>query len=57
MLLKSGIDTLFRDEENDFERWVTVWNHMDEFCGALIRADAYGYDASNAVDIVKELMA
>ncbi len=43
MLLKSGIDTLFRDEENDFERWVTVWNHMDEFCGALIRADAYGY--------------
>jgi ADP-ribosylglycohydrolase len=25
------------------EQWASVWNPKDEYCGALIRADAYGY--------------
>ncbi len=27
----------------DHQEWVRVWNPGDELCGALIRADAYGY--------------
>lgn len=30
-------------EEPDFHAWVTRWNPHDERCGAMIRADAYGY--------------
>jgi ADP-ribosylglycohydrolase len=26
-----------------YEQWASVWNPKDEYCGALIRADAYGY--------------
>jgi ADP-ribosylglycohydrolase len=28
---------------DDFAEWTRVWNPNDELCGALIRADAYGY--------------
>jgi ADP-ribosylglycohydrolase len=30
-------------EKDPFEEWVEFLNPGDEFCGALIRADAYGY--------------
>ncbi len=29
--------------EDDFAGWVRVWNPNDQLCGAVIRADAYGY--------------
>ena len=29
--------------QDDFAEWTGVWNLHDERCGALIRADAYGY--------------
>jgi len=28
---------------DDFDEWVRVWNPNDQLCGAVIRADAYGY--------------
>ncbi len=28
---------------DDFAGWVRVWNPNDQLCGAVIRADAYGY--------------
>lgn len=35
-----GIDGAPAD---DFAGWVRVWNPNDQLCGAVIRADAYGY--------------
>lgn len=43
ILLKAGINTLPDGEPRAFDEWVTVLNPGDELCGALIRADAYGY--------------
>lgn len=43
LLLKGGIQTLESRETGDFEDWVRFLNPGDEYCGALIRADAYGY--------------
>lgn len=42
-LLKAGISSLVPDEPCDFNGWVNTWNQGEELCGALIRADAYGY--------------
>jgi ADP-ribosylglycohydrolase len=42
ILLKSGVGSL-ADGDPEVERWVTTLNPGDELCGALIRADAYGY--------------
>ena len=41
-LLKAGAHSL-AELAPEFEKWVTVLNPGDELCGALIRADAYGY--------------
>jgi ADP-ribosylglycohydrolase len=43
LLLKAGIDTLASQDDADLDRWVQVLNPRDEFCGAVIRADVYGY--------------
>lgn len=43
MLLKSGIASLVPDEPIDFDEWANVLNPGEELCGAMIRADAYGY--------------
>src|SRR6266487_686625 len=42
LLVKAALNTL-EDPQDDFEEWVTVLNPHDERCGAMIRADAYGY--------------
>ncbi len=42
VLLKMGIATL-GEGSPDFGAWVRLLNPGDEYCGALIRADAYGY--------------
>ena len=43
LLIKAGINTLARDCPAEPGAWVEVLNPGDEKCGALIRADAYGY--------------
>lgn len=42
-------------EDSDLERWVTVLNPHDEYCGAMIRADAYGYAAAGNPALAAEL--
>jgi ADP-ribosylglycohydrolase len=37
------------------EEWASVWNPKDEFCGALIRADAYGYACPGHPALAAEL--
>jgi hypothetical protein len=39
----------------DLEEWVTLLNPRDEFCGALIRADAYGYACPGRPALAAEL--
>ena len=55
LLLKAGMHTLARGEDPDFDAWVSVLNPKDEFCGALIRADAYGYACSGRPALAAEL--
>lgn len=46
MNVKAAINTLGSKnvtEKDPFEDWVEFLNPGDEYCGALIRADAYGY--------------
>lgn len=54
-LLKAGINTLADGQPNDFTQWVTRFNPKDEFCGALIRADAYGYACPGRPALAAEL--
>jgi ADP-ribosylglycohydrolase len=37
------------------EEWAAVWNPKDEFCGAVIRADAYGYACPGHPALAAEL--
>lgn len=39
----------------DQREWVNVWNPGDELCGALIRADAYGYACPGHPALAAEL--
>ncbi len=55
MLLKAGIQTLDADVEGDLATWVQVFNPRDEFCGAVIRADAYGYACPGRPALAAEL--
>jgi ADP-ribosylglycohydrolase len=56
MLVKAGIDALaYGDSQPDLDEWVTVWNPGDEQCGALIRADAYGYACPGRPALAAEL--
>ncbi len=42
MLLHAGVDSMV-SSQSDFAHWVRVLNPGEERCGAMIRADAYGY--------------
>jgi ADP-ribosylglycohydrolase len=55
LLLKGGIQTQDSREAGDFEEWVTVLNPGDEYCGAMIRADAYGYACAGNPAMAAEL--
>jgi len=55
MLLKAGIQSLDFSAEDDLEAWVQVFNPRDEFCGAVIRADAYGYACPGLPALAAEL--
>ncbi|MDG0813559.1 ADP-ribosylglycohydrolase family protein [Cohnella rhizosphaerae] len=43
MLLKAGLESTVPDQQHNIETWADILNPGDELCGALIRADAYGY--------------
>lgn len=47
ILLRCGLDNWGEQvgvqPSNNFTEWTRVWNSNDELCGAVIRADAYGY--------------
>lgn len=55
ILLKSGIASLVPECSYDMEEWVNVFNGGDERCGALIRADAYGYACPGRPALAAEL--
>ncbi len=55
MLLKAGMNTLSGGDPDGLEGWVTVLNPHDEKCGALIRADAYGYACPGRPALAAEL--
>lgn len=42
-------------DDATLDRWVTELNPHDEFCGAMIRADAYGYACPGRPDLAAEL--
>lgn len=54
ILLKAGIET-FADSGEDMGSWTSVFNPGEELCGALIRADAYGYAAPGNPAVAAEL--
>lgn len=43
MLVRAGLETLDGGDPSDPGSWARELNPRDEWCGALIRADAYGY--------------
>ncbi len=55
LLVQTGIDSRFPDGGGDLERWVGVLNPEDEKCGAMIRADAYGYACPGRPALAAEL--
>jgi hypothetical protein len=54
ILLKAGIETL-AGEGRDLEGWAAILNPGEELCGALIRADAYGYACPGRPALAAEL--
>ena len=55
MIVKAGLASLTRDAPVDLDAWVEVLNPGDELCGALIRADAYGYACPGRPALAAEL--
>lgn len=45
----------FYDADAPYDEWVSLLNPHDEFCGALIRADAYGYACAGNPALASEL--
>ncbi|MEX0652651.1 MAG: ADP-ribosylglycohydrolase family protein [Phycisphaeraceae bacterium] len=50
-----GPEFPFRDVDVPFNDWVELLNAKDEYCGALIRADAYGYACAGHPALAAEL--
>ncbi len=55
ILLKAGIASLVPDEPIDYDEWTNILNPGEELCGALIRADAYGYACPGRPDLASKL--
>lgn len=53
MLIRTGITHL--NDESDPRTWADFLNPSDEMCGALIRADAYGYACPGRPALAAEL--
>ena len=58
-LAKATLDSLpfgeTKPDDATLETWVTTFNPHDEFCGAMIRADAYGYACAGNPALAAEL--
>jgi ADP-ribosylglycohydrolase len=55
MLLRAGTNTQPGGDLGRLDEWVTVLNHSDEKCGALIRVDAFGYACPGNPALAAEL--
>ena len=55
VLLKAGVETLAETPRRDDPDWVRVLNPAEEYCGALIRVDAYGYACPGWSELAAEL--
>ncbi|WP_391571034.1 ADP-ribosylglycohydrolase family protein [Cohnella sp.] len=55
MLLKAGLESLQPQPELNVEDWPDFLNPGEELCGALIRADAYGYACLGKPELAAEL--
>ncbi len=55
MLVTAGINDLPGGSPNDVRSWADMLNPSDEKCGALIRADAYGYACAGRPALAAEL--
>lgn len=55
ILLQAGLASLAPDLSCDMEDWVTRFNPGQELCGAMIRADAYGYACPGNPDLASRL--
>ncbi len=55
MLLRAGENTLRGGNPDDLATWASLLNPMDEYCGAVIRADAYGYACPGRPALAAEL--
>ena len=55
LLLSAGINTLPGGDPDALDAWVSILNPNDEQCGAMIRADAYGYACLGRPALAAEL--
>ena len=59
MMARAGTNHLFRGDDTAYETdpsaWADLLNPGDEFCGAQIRADAYGYACPGRPQLAAEL--
>jgi ADP-ribosylglycohydrolase len=55
MLLRAGVRALTPDGPAEDEDWAALCNPEEECCGALIRADAYGYACPGRPALAAEL--
>jgi ADP-ribosylglycohydrolase len=55
ILLKAGIDSLAESPRRHADEWVRVLNPFEEWCGALIRIDTYGYALPGYPSLAAEL--
>ena len=55
LLLTAGINTLPGGDPDALDAWVNILNPNDEQCGAMIRADAYGYACPGRPALAAEL--
>jgi len=55
LLMKAALPTLEFGEETDFHQWVSILNPKEEWCGALIRADTFGYACPGRPALAAEL--
>lgn len=54
-LLRAGMNTLAGGSPDEVETWAALLNPDDEKCGALIRADVYGYACPGQPALAAEL--
>jgi len=55
VLIKAGMATISNGDRDRFEEWVSLINPGNELCGAVIRADAYGYACPGNPELASEL--